>query len=291
MIDEGNIPKQSLCVNVVVFTEFGRPPSFRLLRKKSHQDLIFTYKYSASPPVLLNARPVYGTFVSCSSCLQMATVPPFGIILPSRPVLVNPTVISPTQYAFAFPSAPALTHIVAFLLPGNTLPEGTLAGIYVQLPGTAPDFNLLGSIGTDKQSAIFKVSELGSGAADGLKQANGVMEEAMSDVEGPTTAGEVTIGISIEPVATITAQLEALQSSNSSALVASRSQQVPNPLSTKVLAQRIIKNAFNFLASFAGSTGLGGPEVVPLKSFQDWWTKFERRIESDPGFLERDIDN
>jgi hypothetical protein len=28
--------------------------------------------------------------------------------------------------------------------------------------------------------------------------------------------------------------------------------------------------------------------VVPLRSFQDWWTKFERKIENDPGFLERD---
>ena len=223
----------------------------------------------------------------------MAAVPPFGIILPSRPVLVNPTAISPTQYAFVFPSTPAFSHIVAFVLPGNTLPDGMLAGVYVQLPGTAPEFRLLGAIGTNKQSAIFKVSEHGSGAgrvgaADGSNQANGVMEEAMSDIDGPTTAEEVTIGISIEPTATITAQLEALQSSNSSSLVASRSQQVPSPLSTKVLAQRIIKNAFNFLASFAGSTGLGGPEVVPLKSFQDWWTKFERRIETDPGFLERD---
>jgi hypothetical protein len=58
------------------------------------------------------------------------------------------------------------------------------------------------------------------------------------------------------------------------------------PPSTKLLAQRIIKDAFNFLASFAG--GRSGQEVVPLKSFQDWWTKFERRIENDPGFLERD---
>jgi protein Hikeshi len=60
------------------------------------------------------------------------------------------------------------------------------------------------------------------------------------------------------------------------------------PPPTKLLAQRIIKNAFNFLASFAG--GSGGQEVVPLKSFQDWWTKFERRVENDPGFLERDGD-
>jgi len=60
------------------------------------------------------------------------------------------------------------------------------------------------------------------------------------------------------------------------------------PPKTKILAQRIIKNAFNFLASFAG--GAGGSEMVPLKAFQEWWAKFERRVENDPGFLERDLD-
>jgi hypothetical protein len=60
-------------------------------------------------------------------------------------------------------------------------------------------------------------------------------------------------------------------------------------MSTKVLAQRIIGNAFNFLASFAAGDSSGrGTEVVPLKAFQDWWTKFERRVNLDPTFLERE---
>jgi len=31
-----------------------------------------------------------------------------------------------------------------------------------------------------------------------------------------------------------------------------------------------------------------GDEKVPLKSFEEWWKKFERRVEADPGFLERE---
>lgn len=58
---------------------------------------------------------------------------------------------------------------------------------------------------------------------------------------------------------------------------------------TLVLAQRIIKNAFNFLASFSGNVE-GGIEVVPLKAFEGWWGKFEARVRNDPGFLERDGD-
>ena len=69
-------------------------------------------------------------------------------------------------------------------------------------------------------------------------------------------------------------------------VLAAKPQQKPD---TIVLAQRIIKNAFNFLASFSGNVA-GGIEVVPLKSFEDWWKKFEGKVKHDPGFLERDGD-
>lgn len=52
---------------------------------------------------------------------------------------------------------------------------------------------------------------------------------------------------------------------------------------TKELAQRIIGNAFNYLASFASSDN----DSVPLKTFRDWWNKFERKLEMDPTFLEK----
>lgn len=115
---------------------------------------------------------------------------------------------------------------------------------------------------------------------------------------GGITQSDITVGISIEDATTVTAQLSALSStptlqtkSPSSALALSHLAASPtSAIPTKILAQRIIKNAFNFLASFAGTVGAGGEEVVPLRSFRDWWVKFERRIENEPGFLERDGD-
>lgn len=66
------------------------------------------------------------------------------------------------------------------------------------------------------------------------------------------------------------------------------------------IAERIAKNLFNYLGSFAaanlpaGVMALGGLRAdvtyVPLKAFEEWWTKFNRKIETDPGFLERDSD-
>ncbi|KAL8731649.1 MAG: hypothetical protein Q9166_003337 [cf. Caloplaca sp. 2 TL-2023] len=224
----------------------------------------------------------------------MTQIPPFGVILPSRPVITNPVVVSPTQYAFTIPSSPSFSHVIVFLVPGNVLPPETLAAVYIQLPGPNPDFKLLGAIGNDKQTAMFKVKDGNSNPITMGYQAD-VHEDEMTDaggtVDGMTADSQnpVAIGISVEPAATVAAQLGSLKSP-SALVVADRSQARSSPVSTKVLAQRIIKNAFNFLASFAGQTTVGGEEMVPLRSFRSWWEKFERRVEMDPGFLERDVD-
>ncbi|KAI4287507.1 MAG: hypothetical protein L6R35_003235 [Caloplaca aegaea] len=244
----------------------------------------------------------------------MAQIPPFGVILPSRPVITNPATVSPTQYAFTLPSSPSFSHVVVFLVPGTPLPADTLAAVYIQLPGLhcsiIPDFKLLGAIGNDKQTAIFRVKNsnptTAAAAASSNAHANNnnhtEEEDEMTDATlaidgaGSDPSRPVTIGISIEPASTISAQLAALQqpsssSSSSSALVLANRNLSSSPVvPTKVLAQRIIKNAFNFLASFAGQTTVGGEEMVPLRSFRGWWEKFERRVENDPGFLEREAD-
>ncbi|KAL8647610.1 MAG: hypothetical protein Q9210_005458 [Variospora velana] len=224
----------------------------------------------------------------------MAQVPPFGVILPSRPVITNPVTVSPTQYAFTLPSSPSFSHVVVFIVPGTPLPADTLAAVYIQLPGSTPEFKLLGAIGNDKQTAIFRVNNPTTASAHANNHTEDEMTDATPAINGaaPDASQLVTIGISIEPASTISAQLAALQQpSSSSALVLANKNLSSSPVvPTKVLAQRIIKNAFNFLASFAGQTTVGGEEMVPLRSFRGWWEKFERRVENDPGFLEREAD-
>ncbi|KAK4900105.1 hypothetical protein LTR27_002868 [Elasticomyces elasticus] len=181
----------------------------------------------------------------------------FGLIISGRPVDAAPQAISETQYAFQVHPAPAFNHIVVFLLPGTQLPPGTAASVYVKIP-PSQEFRLLGGIGTGKESAIFKVSG------------------------GAAATGDIVVGISIEPAEQVEAQLANLKSGqqSSGAMVVAGAAN-GSPATTKVLAQRIIGNAFNFLASF-------GSDVVPLKAFQDWWLKFEKKVELDPSFLERE---
>ena len=230
----------------------------------------------------------------------MSAPAPFALIVPSSPVYAAPTALSPTQYVFSLPSSPSFTHIVVFLLPGTNLPPDSLVGVYVQSPGEASGFRFLGAIGNDKQSALFRVGDALAAETNGQVEGS-IDQDEMVDIDASanTSSSATTpkvVGLSIEPAASIQAQLATLkpsgQSTNapSTALVPTRQQQASS-LSTKALAQKIITNAFNFLASFTGSTGPGDEEVVPLKSFKAWWEKFERRVEVDPSFLEREGDN
>jgi hypothetical protein len=228
----------------------------------------------------------------------------FGVVISGRPVLTSFDTISPTQAQLTIPSTPAFGHIVVFMLPGATLPEGQSAAIYIRVP-PSNEFRLWGYIGTGKESTIFKIRNTAAlkntGGLGALDDDAMIDEDAAAGASGAGTAEPITLGVSIEPTAQILSNLSTQKAasptptisspntvSNSSSLELVR--RLPTggaaQVSTKVLAQRIIANAFNFLASFS-SGGTGGNEVVPLKSFQEWWRKFESRVERDPGFLER----
>jgi hypothetical protein len=214
----------------------------------------------------------------------------FGIIPTGCPVIINPSSApSPTSLVFNLPPRP-FSHIAVFLLPGIDRPPDTAAAVYLASPispsnqNAPPNFKFLGGIGPGKESAIFKVSQASNG--------NGSSEVDMDAPESPQQqSSELILGISIESSASVSAQMAALAAKPpipiinepTNALVLSKpGTQPPNTL---LLAQRIIKNAFNFLASFAD-----GEQKVPLKTFENWWSKFEGRLRTDPSFLEREGD-
>lgn len=229
----------------------------------------------------------------------------FSVVIPGRPCLTDISTVDvqpgaqPTKFAFTFPASPKFNHIVVFFLPGTVLPQDTAAAIYLQTPNSkptpnGPEFQFLGAIGNEKPSAIFKVGS--GGGQPRLTEAQ--QEDEMLDEDANPShdagAGQVVLGISIEPAQSVAAQMAALSAQRESSTTTSSTDLVRLPpqkkqITTKVLAQRVIGNAFNFLASFAESDpSKRGEEVIPLKSFRDWWTKFERRIEMDPTFLERE---
>lgn len=240
----------------------------------------------------------------------------FSVVIPGRPCLTDivPVDAQPngqaTKFAFTFPLNPSFTEIVVFFLPGTVLPPNTGAAIYVQMPdpntGNPGDFRFIGALANEKPSGIFHIQpqpQNTAGQRSEAEEEDEMLDEGTGNAPGGSAAGPansvVTLGISIEAAQNIAPQLSALESergvgpSPSTALVPlSAEQRQQKQVTTKVLAQRIIGSAFNFLASFAESDpNHKGQEVVPLKSFRDWWTKFERRIEMDPAFLEREDPN
>jgi hypothetical protein len=214
----------------------------------------------------------------------------FSVILPGRPCLTDIVAVDAqpngqaTKFAFNFPLTPYFSELVVFFLPGTVLPPDTAAAIYIQFPGS--DFRFIGALANEKPSSIIKVSP--------PRPTETQTGDQMLDGGSGNSSAVVTLGISIEPVQVVAPQLAALEASTSSGTITGNELVPVTPqqkaITTKVLAQRIIGNAFNFLASFSGSSDPSGrgQEVVPLKAFQDWWTKFERKIDNDPTFLERE---
>lgn len=209
--------------------------------------------------------------------------PLFGLVPAGLPVITQPTETpSQTSFIYSISTSPkSFSHVVIFLLPGVVLPSNTAAAIYLVTPPDraqgqeVPNSKFLGGVGPGKESAIFKLNESSLSASSG---------------------GQIILGISIEDAGSVASRITELQAAKSTAGapgslalvpagVAAGQGQAQQP-STLVLAQRIIKNAFNFLSSFSGQAGQ--VEVVPMKAFEDWWRKFESRVRSDPGFLERD---
>lgn len=237
----------------------------------------------------------------------------FSVVIPGRPCLTDIVAIDPqpngqaTKFAFTIPLSPPFSELVVFLLPGTILPPNTGASIYAQLPdpstGQPTDFRFIGALANEKPSGIFTVRPPPNAATAGAGRSEAEEEDDMLDEGGSNgpagMSGVLTLGISIEEVQAIAPQLAQLEAetaagatgsgSTSTAMVTQGSGAAQRQISTKVLAQRIIGSAFNFLASFAESDK--GQDVVPLKSFRDWWTKFERRIDVDPTFLERQDPN
>lgn len=102
-----------------------------------------------------------------------------------------------------------------------------------------------------------------------------------------------TLGISIEPIATVEQQLATLSSTS---LVKS-APIPPNPIPMSEVGQmasRVIENLFNYVTSFAVQempmNGIALGDVtdhgyLPVKAFQTWYNNLSRKLANDPNYL------
>ncbi|AAS52345.1 AEL339Cp [Eremothecium gossypii ATCC 10895] len=191
------------------------------------------------------------------------------------------------------------SHITLFILPTVALPPEYSAIVYFKL-SPQEDFQLFGELKASKPSAIFKVKLPTTAGAQGSDVSNGLGEIDMED--GDSVAGtahnisELIIGISIEPQEQAAFKLEEAKQAHKStaqsgALVVSRNQggniATPGqlsrayPLLTQQLASKIVQHAYNFLSGF-----LDERNSVPIKKFEAWWEKFQKRLQNDATFID-----
>jgi len=199
----------------------------------------------------------------------------FGYFCGGRPVETSVSQVEPTKYVFTVTDAAKINFVAIFLLPGTAFPPDFAAAVYAQLPGKA-DFILLGALSASKQSAIFKLNMGAAGSA------TNDVDEMMDDESGapPSDTQNLTFGISIEPSAQVDQLLasQRMPSRQPKAIGAPAPPMSSDSIAT--LANKIVGNAYNFLASFVDPQG-----QVPIKAFDDWWAKFKSRLSSDPDFL------
>ncbi|PWN30200.1 DUF775-domain-containing protein [Jaminaea rosea] len=223
--------------------------------------------------------------------------------LPLTPTSSNATQASPTHLIFTLDRADQLNHVVVSMTGETPFPDGLGATVHLQLPDPSGSgsgsgsstcgqgWRLLGSLTNEKPSAIFRIKGLDKVGAQQQRGGAG-----MGNATAGATVGNVaSLGISVEPLESVQAQMATLPASGSNGAASTaepqgqlvRAGQPPaaalDPQFALALAPKIANNIFSFLSSFAPDSA---HQTVPL--LQKWLEQFERKLKMQgAAFLER----
>ncbi|KAF5372602.1 hypothetical protein D9758_005223 [Tetrapyrgos nigripes] len=200
----------------------------------------------------------------------------FGCLVAGRLLQTNLQQVDETHALFELPNASTINHVCVFLIGTMPFPQGYGATVHFHWPGKG--FQLLGMLSNDKPSAIFRLR--GSYTSSTTYDAFGNGQTTEASLPTDITA---ILGLSVEPLDQIAAQIATLPAS------VSKLNQDPSR-DTTVLAEKIVKNLFNYLAGFTGGGGPMSPDVpVPMGLIVKWYEGFMTKIKnSGIAFLERD---
>ncbi|WRT65332.1 uncharacterized protein IL334_002275 [Kwoniella shivajii] len=190
----------------------------------------------------------------------------FGAIVAGRLVQTNLQQIDETHFVFPLEQPYEINHLTVFLLGTVPFPEGYGASVHFAWPGK--DYIPLGVLTNSKPSAIYRLrSHLPPDAPTGQ----------------PSPPAQ--LGIEIAPLPSLESILAGLSGQGES-----KSAEVVKKVEVGKIAEKVVKNLFNYLHSFGGEIKLTPETPIPLSVFQQWYTNFTRKIENDKGaaFLDRE---
>jgi len=207
----------------------------------------------------------------------------FGCVVAGRLLQTNLQQVDETHALFELPAASSINHISVFLLGTIPFPEGYGATVHFHWPGKG--FQLLGMLSNEKPSAIFRLR--GTFTSNSTPSQNAFS----SIVQAAPTASDVTaiLGFSVEPLPQIQAQMASMPPSNPPGTGGAILKQGSD---ATLLAERIVKNLFNYVSGFVpgGGSGMVTPDsVVPMGVIAKWYEKFLFKVKAGGvGFLERE---
>ncbi|KAG5519248.1 hypothetical protein PMAC_002336 [Pneumocystis sp. 'macacae'] len=214
----------------------------------------------------------------------------FGVICAGRPIQTNIQQIENNKFIFVLENALTINHIVIFLLPDKSFHDNFGATVHFQYSGKS--FQLLGGLSNKKPSAIFRLKNISI-----TNNLNSEADEMLDSAESLSISA--ILGISIEPLLSIEQQLSSLSTIQENQKKLEKSKEVSLLIpSVQVTLQKIMTNLYNFIVGFAtsqlpqGSMLLTNIQIdntyIPLKVFQDWYSKFSSKLSVDPNFLEKE---
>lgn len=189
----------------------------------------------------------------------------FGLIVAGRPVQTDFTPCGPNKCMVSIYEFDKINHIVVFAF-GEPFPEGYAASVHLNIPvtqGGSGNWRLLGIMANNKPSAIFKIT--------GLKS---IQSYAMNGAG----SNEVCLGIAIEPMESILAQMKTMETCGSDALVP----YISNP-PLETIASNVMMNLYYYVMSFSNdSQNFPHEPCIPLKLFEEWWKNTLRKLKTNP---------
>ncbi|KAI0711094.1 DUF775-domain-containing protein [Fomitopsis betulina] len=193
----------------------------------------------------------------------------FGCCIAGRLLQTNLQQIDDTHAVFELPNAETINHLCVFLLGTVPFPDGYGATVHFHWPGKG--FQLLGMLSNEKPSAIFRLR--------GTFSAQTSRPALFNPDAAPAADTTAILGIAIEPLSTIQAELAALPNA-----VARPNTALPDPT---LLAERIVKHLFNYISGFMGGAPVTPDSVIPIAMVAKWYEIFIAKVRNaGVGFLD-----
>lgn len=178
------------------------------------------------------------------------SVPPFGCVIPGRPVLCDFIPVDASKCMIEVPAPHQISDITFFLFPScAVIPPGYGAILYFATAPIFQQWELLGAVSYEKPSATFRTG--------------------WASREDIIVSSVIRLGVSIEPMETIL-NLDIHRSGVDDRFA---------------YAHKIATDLFQFMSSFAQEPRKSDVMVVPTNILDRWFERFERKYKQDPNFM------